>query len=55
MYNQITKRICEKYDIPFIDTNDIMGAGWDRAKDWCHYRDSSSDMELMYIFDRIFE
>jgi hypothetical protein len=31
-----------------------MGMIWDRAEDWCHYRDISSDIEIMYNFDRFF-
>lgn len=54
MYNQITKQKCKEFDIPLIDTNDIMGMIWDRAEDWCHYRDISSDIEIMYNFDRFF-
>jgi len=54
MYNQITKRVCNKFKIPLIETNDIIGIMWDRAADWCHYEDVSSDMEILYILDRLF-
>ena len=54
MYNQITKRLCEKFKIPLIETNDIFGIMWDRASDWRHYWDLSSEMETMYILDRVF-
>ena len=33
MYNQITKRLCEKFKIPLIETNDIIGIMWDGARD----------------------
>ena len=33
----------------FIDTSDIMGIMWDRASDWCHYQDISSDMDMIYF------
>ena len=54
MYNMILKTLSKEHNIPLIDTNDIMGALWDRSGDWNHYYDISSDMELMYILDRIF-
>jgi len=54
MYNQVTKRVCNKFKIPLIETNDIIGIMWDRASDWCHYDDVSSDMEVLHIIDRIF-
>ncbi len=54
MYRQISKRLCAKYNIPLIETNDIIGIMWDRAADWCHYLDISRDMELTYILNRIF-
>ena len=37
MYNDITERVCQKFNIPFIDTRDIMGPLYDRASDFCHY------------------
>jgi hypothetical protein len=54
MYNTIEKRVCDEYGMPWIDTNDIMGIMWDRAADWCHYDDVSSDMEAKYILGRTF-
>lgn len=55
MYNIITKRVCDRYGMPWINTHDIMGVMWDRAGDWCHYDDVSSDMEARYLIRRIFE
>jgi len=54
-YNQITKRLCEKFNIPLIDTNDIVGVTWDRAPDWCHYNDTSGTAEATYLLRKIFE
>ena len=54
MCNQITRQKCKEFEVPFIDTNDIMAITWDRALDWCHYRDVSSDIELLYFFHRMF-
>ena len=54
MYNQVTKRVCNKFKIPLIETNDIIGIMWDRAGDWSHYYDVSSDVEVLHILDRIF-
>lgn len=55
MYNTITERVCNQYGMPWINTNDIMGIVWDRAADWCHYDDVSSDMEARYILGKIYE
>ena len=55
MYNDITERVCKKFNIPFIDTRDIMGPLYDRASDFCHYRDISSVYESLYIVDKVFE
>jgi hypothetical protein len=38
----------------WINTNNIMGVKWDRARDWCHYDDVSSDMEARYLLGMIF-
>lgn len=54
MYNRITKQLCKEFKISLIDTNDIVGVTWDRASDWCHYEDSSGEMEAIYILHRIF-
>merc|ERR1712183_654573 len=54
LYNGVMERVCQEYGLPYIDTTDIMGILWDRAEDWCHYRDVSSEMEYLYIMDRIF-
>jgi hypothetical protein len=54
MYNRITKRLCDRFGMTWINTNDIMGVMWDRARDWCHYDDVSSDMEARYLLGMIF-
>lgn len=54
MYNRVSKHECEKFNMTFLDTNDIMGIMWDRASDWCHYRDISSEMEARYFLHTIF-
>ena len=54
MYNQISSRKSKEFGAPFINTNDIIGITWDRAADWCHFDDVSSDMELLYILHRMF-
>eukprot|EP00980_Cylindrotheca_fusiformis_P002307 scaffold535_cov65-Cylindrotheca_fusiformis.AAC.9 len=55
MFDQITRELCDKLDIPFIDTNHIIGIMWDRAKDWCHYNDTSGMKEAEYYLKRVFE
>ena len=54
MYNKITKKLCQKYGIPLIETNDIVGVTWDRAKDYNHYDDISGETEAAYILNQIF-
>jgi hypothetical protein len=53
MYNKITQRVCKLHGMKWIDTNEIMGIMWDRAEDWCHYRDFSSSAEAMYFLSYI--
>ena len=52
-YNQITKKICKELNVRLIDTSFIMSIMWDRAEDWCHYKDESTTMESLYVLDRI--
>ena len=54
MYNDIVEKVCQKFNITFIDTGEIMGPLYDRAADWCHYRNISSDYESNYIAGKIF-
>jgi len=39
MYNDIVEKVCRKFNITFIDFREIMSPLYDRATDWCHYRD----------------
>eukprot|EP00980_Cylindrotheca_fusiformis_P004175 scaffold909_cov135-Cylindrotheca_fusiformis.AAC.32 len=55
MLDKITRDLCEKLDITFIDTDHIIGIMWDRAEDWCHYRDTSGKIEAEYYLKRMFE
>ena len=54
MYNQILKQLCNEYDVPFIDTNDITGVMWDRADDWVHFKDISGQTEALYLMHHVF-
>lgn len=54
-YNNITKSLCRQFNIPLIETNDIIGIMWDRAKDWCHYDDISGIFEAEYILAKIYQ
>jgi hypothetical protein len=51
MYNDIIRGLCSEYDVPFIDTQSIMGPVWDSAEDWCHYRGLSGSVEALYILN----
>ena len=53
-YNEITKRLCEEFGIPLIDTRDIHAPFWDSASDWNHYRGIGGKMEATHILDRLF-
>ena len=52
MYNVIIEEVCKKFSVPFIDTQSITGIMWERAADWCHYRDISGEMEAVYFLQK---
>jgi len=54
MYNEITEMACKAHSMPWIDTRNIMSVMWDRAGDWCHYDDVTSDVEAIHILRTIF-
>ena len=49
VYNEIIKEVCEDFSVPFMDTRSVTGVMWERAEDWCHYRDISGEMEALYF------
>jgi hypothetical protein len=55
MHNKITERVCKQFGMRWIDTSDIMGVMWDRAIDFNHYYDISSDFEAMYVLSTVFQ
>eukprot|EP00804_Cyclotella_cryptica_P028088 CCRYP_016153-RA/>CCRYP_016153-RA protein AED:0.05 eAED:0.05 QI:1321/1/1/1/0/0/2/123/99 len=54
MYDRITQQLCEEFDVPFIDANDITGVMWDRHADWAHFKDVSGELEALYLLHHIF-
>jgi len=48
-YNQVLKQLTLELNIPFIDTNHIIGPMWDSAPDWCHFRNSAGEEEARYM------
>lgn len=50
-YNSIIANACRSFGelVKFIDTNHIIKPMWDSAPDWCHFNDSVSDIEALYI------
>ena len=54
MYNRITEEVCDDFNVPFIDTRSITGIMWDRASDWCHYKDVTGEMEAFYLVHWLF-
>ena len=53
MYSQVTRKVAKEFNMPFLDTNFIIGTLWDSGKDWCHYNDFVIDVEKVYILDRM--
>lgn len=53
MYNEIIEEVCKDFGIPFINTRSITGVMWERAEDWCHYRDISGEMETLYFLQKL--
>ena len=53
MYNEIIEEVCKDFGVPFIDTRNITGLMWERAEDWCHYRDISGKMEALYFLQKL--
>jgi len=54
MYNEIAEMACKAHSMPWIDTRDVMSVMWDRAGDWCHYDDVTSEVEAIHILRTIF-
>lgn len=54
MYNAILKNVTSFYNIPYIDTNHIMGPLWDSALDWSHPRGRVYTAEVEWILYSIF-
>ena len=52
-YNEILQRLSETKNVPYIDTNDIVGPMWDSADDWCHLTSKVGTAEALYILGSI--
>lgn len=50
-YNKVLKELSDQYDdhVKYVDTNFIMGAMWDSAKDWCHVGSVPGAAEALYL------
>jgi hypothetical protein len=48
-YNSIIKSLCEKYELTYLDTNDIIGPMWDSSNDWCHLSEKAGMAEAFYL------
>mmetsp|Transcript_5028 Transcript_5028/g.10170 ORF Transcript_5028/g.10170 Transcript_5028/m.10170 type:complete len:501 (+) Transcript_5028:157-1659(+) len=53
-FNRMIRILVETMDVPFIDTNFIIGPMWDSGGDFCHYRnDKVARAEALYILSRL--
>lgn len=52
-YNSIIKSLCEQYNLPFLDTNAIVGPMWDSADDWCHLNQQVGLPEAFYLLGQM--
>ena len=48
-HNSIERKLCMEHDIPFVDTNFLIGPVWDSAPDWNHLNPDSRLVEAQYI------
>ena len=48
-YNAIIQSICNDYDLPFMNTNEIVGPMWDSGDDWCHLHGKVAIVEAYYL------
>lgn len=54
MYNDIIHNLSISMDVPFLNTNFIIGPMWDSARDWCHYKFSfASQSEALYMLGQL--
>lgn len=54
LYNAILKNVTSFHNVPYIDTNHIMGPLWDSALDWSHPRGRVYTAEVEWILHFIF-
>ncbi len=53
-FNRMIRILAETMDVPFIDTNFIIGPMWDSGGDFCHYRnDKVARAEALYVLSRL--
>lgn len=54
MYNGILREVSQQQNVPYIDTNHIMGPMWDSALDFCHPKGKVFNAEVEWILHRLF-
>lgn len=52
-YNMVIKELSDEHGIKYLDTDFIMGAMWDSAKDWCHYDNEAGSNDALYILREV--
>jgi hypothetical protein len=52
-YNSIIKSLCEKHELTYLDTNDIIGPMWDSGNDFCHLSEKVGMAEAFYMLSTI--
>lgn len=52
-YKEIVRNFAKKYNVPYIDTSQIMDTMWDSAEDWSHYNGEAGKIEAYAILKRI--
>jgi hypothetical protein len=48
-YNRALKKVCNEYNIQFVDTNSVMFTLWDSGEDFCHYRAKVGHWEAAFL------
>ena len=54
-YKEIVRNLAREYNVPYIDTSQIMDTMWDSAEDWTHYKGEVGKIEAYAILKRILE
>lgn len=52
-YNSVIRSLCNKYNLPFLDTTAIIKPMWDHATDWNHLEREVALPEAFYLLDQM--